>query len=198
MSDQLRREAPARTGGLDTFVQRYGPDDDVVRPGDDFLGYAGRLVPDALLGLWEQHGIGFYGDQRLALVDPGEWMHVLQTWLGDDVESFPIVVTSFGHVYHLAPDGRVHCLDPHFQSNTVVADDVEEFFDEHLPGSTSHIADLEGPRGGARQKLGPLQDGQIYSFDPILALGGTVSPNSLVLRDGPQHLLEIHREVIGD
>lgn len=199
MSRQPQTAAPAQSGGLEPFVQQYQPDPDATRPGAEFLRYAQQYAPASLVQLWDRHGLGFYGGQRLAVVDPGEWMHVLQVWLGEDVQSYPIAVTSFGHVYHLDADPdseRVQCLDPHFQTNTVVARDLDEFFNVHLLGSDSHIADLEGPRGGARSKLGKLEEDEIYAFDPILALGGSVSPDSLVKREGPDHLVEIYQKVI--
>lgn len=180
------------------FVDTYRPDADTRVPFDAFLGYADRTAPRALVELWHTHGIGFYGEQRIALVDPGDWMSVLQTWLGSDVTSFPFAVTSFGHIYHYdRVDGRdrIQCLDPHFQANAVIPGDLVSFFNDHLPGPSSHLLDLEGPRGGARGKLGELQKGQIYYFEPSLALGGQVRPENLAKGDGAPHLQEIHRQV---
>lgn len=197
-------EQPAQHGGasggqLAAFVQQYAPDQGTEVPGEEFLRYAEGKAPAALVELWRTYGIGFYGEQRLAVVDPGEWIDVLQTWLGEDVTSFPIAVTSFGHVYHYDNQGgreRIQCLDPHFQTNTVVGDDLVAFFNQHLPSPQSHVSDLEGPRGGARAKLGPLAEGELYYFEPILALGGTVSPDTLAKGDGPTHLKLIHERVL--
>ncbi|AKU17374.1 T6SS immunity protein Tdi1 domain-containing protein [Luteipulveratus mongoliensis] len=194
---QWGQQAPAPTA-LQGFVTALPPDADVARPSQEFLSYAEGRVPGALIGLWRDRGIGFYGEQRVAIVDPGQWIGVLQTWLGSGVRSVPVAVTSFGHIYHYdKADGqdRIQCLDPHFQSNTVVTRDVNEFFNGHLAGGTSHVADLEGPRGGARQKLGPLAEGEIYYFNPMLALGGTVSPDSLAKGNGVEHLRQIHQMV---
>lgn len=201
MTDQFggRPDGVGGDGALTSFVENLPPDADVVVPGRPFLDYAREHAPELLIRLWSQYGIGFYGQQRLAIVDPGVWMPVLRQWLGEDVTSFPFAVTSFGHVYHYDQvDGRdrIQCLDPHFQTNTVVADDLRAFFDEHLPGQDSHVTDLEGPRGGALSILGPLETGQIYYFDPILALGGQVSPDHLAKGDGPEHLRAIHEQVV--
>lgn len=194
-------EAAAGPGAdvLSPFLSRFAPDPGTAPPEEGFLGYARGRVPEVLLELWSRHGVGFYGEQRLAVVDPGAWMRVLQTWLGDEVTSIPVVVTSFGHLYHwdsVEGHDRVQCLDPHFQTNTVVGDDLTGFLNGHLTAPGSHVADLEGPRGGARDKLGPLGPGEIYHFDPILALGGTVSPASLAKGNGPDHLTEIYRRVV--
>ncbi|WP_018156431.1 T6SS immunity protein Tdi1 domain-containing protein [Demetria terragena] len=188
-------DEPAQNPALGPFLQRFAPDPDVTTPSQEFLAYAQDKVPGALVELWANHGLGFYGEQRIAIVDPGEWMGTLQAWLGADVTSVPVAVTSFGHVYHYdSVDGRdrIQCLDPHFGTNVVVGDDLAAFFNEHLPSQHSHLSDLEGPRGGARNKLGPLAPGETYFFDPILALGGQVSPNTLAKGDGREHLEMIH------
>lgn len=174
------------------FVDTYAPDADVRVPGRAFLAYAAANAPAELVELWTEHGIGFYGQQRLALVDPAVWSPVLQRWLGSDVKSIPFAVTSFGHVYHVEGDGPVQCLDPHFVSNTFVAPDVVGFFNDHLPSPTSHLADLEGPRGGGRAKFGDLAENEIYCFDPPLSLGGQVGPDSLAKANGLDKLVEIH------
>lgn len=180
------------------FVDTYRPDAGTRVPFDAFLGYADRAAPRALVELWRTCGLGFYGEQRIALVDPGHWMGLLQTWLGGDITSFPFAVTSFGHVYHydrVTGGDRIQCLDPHFQSNSVIKGDLVTFFNDHLTGPSSHLKDLEGPRGGARSKLGELQEGEIYYFDPILALGGQVRPENLAKGDGVAHLSDIHQKV---
>ena len=174
------------------FVDTYAPDSDVAVPGRAFLEYAAGHAPQELVELWTAHGLGFYGEQRIALVDPAEWTPVLQRWLGSDVRSIPFAVTSFGHVYHVEGDGPVQCLDPHFVTNNFVAPDVVGFFNDHLPSSSSHLADLEGPRGGARSQFGELDEGQIYCFNPPLSLGGHVGPDTLDLADGIAKLTEIH------
>lgn len=188
----------SQPGGIavQRFVDAYAPDDDVRPPDRAFLDYGRAHAHPALVELWQRHGLGFYGTQRIALVDPGEWSPALTTWLGSSTASFPFAVTSFGHVYHYDhATGRVQCLDPHFQTNTLVGGDLVSFFNEHLPSKASHLSDLEGPRSGARAGLGELHPGEIYSFTTILALGGKVRPDNLTKGDGVAQLELIHREV---
>lgn len=179
---------------LEGFCARYAPSE-VTPVGSAFAQYAEGRLPAALVELYTRHGIGWYGRQELLLVDPGEWMPVLQTWFGPGVASIPFAVTSFGHLYHVDEDGHVECLDPHFLSNVVVAGSVEEFFTEHLLSGESHVSDLRGPHQGARTKLGPLGTGELYYFTPMLPLGGTVSPEALTKGNGVQHALLTHRMV---
>ena len=179
---------------LEAFVTAFPPNG--AKPvGPAFTQYAETKLPAELVELYVKCGIGWYGNQELKLVDPAEWMPVLQTWLGAAVASVPFAVTSFGHLYHLDESGRVQVLDPHFLTNTVVAPNVRVFFNEHLPSSSSHLFDLRGPHTGARNKLGELGEGELYFFTPILPLGGQVSPESLTKGNGVQHALTTHQMV---
>lgn len=187
-------EAMKPAAALEQFTRIFAPRD-VVPVGRAFADYAGQKLPRTLVDLYTQHGIGWYGEQQFKLVDPREWMPVLQTWLGGGVESIPFGLTSFGHVYHVDASGRVQVLDPHFLTNNVVADDSDTFFGEHLISPQSHLNDLRGPHGGARNKLGELGEGEIYFFTPMLPLGGTVSLDSLDKGNGVQHLLMTHQMV---
>lgn len=185
-------DLPAEPIALEPFVTALPPDPDVQVPDEAFVTYAEGQVPHEIVQLWRVHGLGFYGQQRISLVDPGHWLPALQAWFGAGVSSVPIAVSSFGHLYHVTSSGVVECLDPHFQSNAVVADDVVTFFNEHLPGPSSHLADLAAPRDGARAKLGPLAEGETYYFTPALVDGGQVSPDSLDKGDGVAQLIAIH------
>lgn len=185
-------DQPAEPIALEPFVDALPPDPDVEVPDEDFLTYAEGRLPHEIVQLWRTHGLGFYGEQRIAIIDPGVWLPAMQAWFGPGVESVPVAVSSFDHLYHLTPQGSVECLDPHFQTNTVVDEDVVHFFNEHLPGPSSHLADLAGPRDGARGKLGPLAAGETYYFTPALVDGGQVSPDSLDKGDGVAQLIAIH------
>lgn len=192
-------ERPSDVGAqVRTFVEAFPPGPDATVPTLAFLEYAEGRLPDALVELWRAYGLGFYGDQALAIVDPGHWLPVLQNWLGPQVNSVPFAVTSFGHVYHYEQvDDRdvISCLDPHFQTNTIIDGDMASFLGEHLPGAHSHPRDLAGPHKGAKQRKGELDQGEIYFFTPILTLGGKVHPDNLDRGDGVRHLDLIHEKV---
>lgn len=186
----------SQLNGVDRFVERFAPGADVAVPDEVFVDYARDHAPRELVHLWSAYGLGFYGEQRLAVVDPSDWVGVLQEWLGSGVHTIPFAVTSFGHVYHCDIHGVVQCLDPHFQRNEIVARDIDTFFGEHLLGSGSHLNDLEGPRGGARQRFGELQEGECYFFEPPLALGGQVRPDHLAKGEGASYVAGVHRAVL--
>ncbi|RNI21358.1 T6SS immunity protein Tdi1 domain-containing protein [Flexivirga caeni] len=180
------------------FIDTFPPDANTRVPSDDFVSYGEARLPDALLGLWRTHGLGWYGGGRVALVDPGRWMPVLQTWFGSSIGSIPFAITSFGHVYHYdRVDGhdRIQCLDPHFQHNVEVAQDAVVFFTQHLTGSNSHPADLRELHKAAVSEQGSLGEDEIFYFEPILALGGQVNLDNLKKGDGPEHVGDIHRQV---
>lgn len=180
------------------FIDTFPPDAGTRTPSADFIEYGRSRLPEALIELWEAHGLGFYGGGRLALIDPATWTPTLQTWFGPNIGSIPFAVTSFGHIYHYdRVDGRerIQCLDPHFQHNAVVAEDGTSFFTEHLTGSSSHPADLRELHKAAWDARGELATDEIFYFEPILAFGGQVSIDNLQKGNGPAHVSEIHQRV---
>ena len=64
------------------FLDSYAPDPDVRVPGRAFLEYAAANAPAELVELWTRHGLGFYGQQRLALVDPAQQPDSSRAWFG--------------------------------------------------------------------------------------------------------------------
>lgn len=182
----------------EAFLQAFPADDDVRQVEGPFLDYAREHVPAVLADLWEHHGLGWYGQQRLKLVDPAEWMPVLAVWIGADSPNVPFAISSFGHIYHyeITPTGvSVQVLDPHFANNEVVADDLAHFFNVHLAYEQSHLRDLEAPRAGAQAKFGQLANAEVYAFEPPIALGGQVSPDTLVKTVGPNYVGRVHQEL---
>lgn len=198
MSQTFDQRASATGAAVRRFVEAFPPGAGARVPSLSYCEYAEGRLPNALVELWRSYGLGFYGEQALAIVDPGHWVPALQTWLGPDTKRIPFAVTSFGHIYHYEYiDGRetIQCLDPHFQNNVDIDGDMEQLLGDHLPGEQSHPRDLSGPHGGARQRKGELDDGEIYFFNPILALGGRVHPDNLDRGDGVAHLKSIHEKV---
>lgn len=179
---------------VDTFVARY-PATDVRPVTSDFLEYAQERLPEPLVELYRRYGLGWFGNQDLQLVDPARWLRVIQAWFGPSAATIPVAVTSFGHLFHVDAAGQVQCLDPHFLANTVVASDLDEFFGTYLLSETSHLADLRGPHQGAIAKLGSLDAGELYAFEPALPLGGTVTPDTLVKDDAVARALRTHAAI---
>lgn len=170
--------------------------------------WKGRF-PDALLALWQRDGLARYHDDRLALVDPARYDAVLAAFLTGS----PLRGEDDFHVYAMAPFGQMLIcgersgveltLEPHEgylcapAPLTHTASSIERnrrLHDFLLTLDDSEL-DVLGEDGEpmywrARELLGPLAEGEIYtSTEPVSPQGWRVG--SLVKRQALDVLAEL-------
>jgi len=159
--------------------------------------YKGRL-PTKLLDYWIEHGFAGYGDGLFWIVDPGEYEdvldHLLEATPFEDEDDYHVVArTAFGTLFVWgkktgmslqinAPHGVIF---PDRGSAKRVQDTSDDFalqiFFECITRESADFADAQGKPLFARtlKKLGPLEEDEVYGFEPALGLGGKASLASL-------------------
>lgn len=162
---------------LHPFLDRHPPAPDVQPAGGDLLDAYRGVLPDSLLELWAERGLGFYGERQIALIDPRAWQATLDRWIvtepDDDVQRIPIALTPFGSLLYYrkltATDEDVACLDPITKAMSDLAWSLEDFFNGTLC-SDELLDDLIPPELAetATRERGPLADGEVYHVDPML------------------------------
>lgn len=176
------------------FLQNFGAPraKRAVEP-DYAVQYRGRL-PAKLLEYWAEHGFAGYGDGVFWIVDPGEYEDVLDRWLEatpfKDEDDYHVVArTAFGALFVWgkksgmrlqinAPHGLIF---PDRDAAKRVRDTSEDFalqiFFECLTRESVDFADEQGKPLFKRtlKKLGPLENDEVYGFEPALGLGGKAS-----------------------
>ncbi|WP_406231473.1 GAD-like domain-containing protein [Isoptericola jiangsuensis] len=170
--------------------------------------WKGRF-PDALLALWQRDGLARYHDDRLALVDPARYDAVLAAFLAGT----PIWGKDDFHVYAISPFGQLLIcgeqtgveltLEPHegylcapaavtlptssVGRNRRLHDFLLTLDDPELDVLAE---DGEPMFWRAREMLGPLCDGEIYtSMEPVSERGWRMG--SLVKRQALDVLAEL-------
>jgi hypothetical protein len=164
---------------FEDFEREFGPGEDCLVPGDDWISrYRGRL-PDPLLDLWREAGWCSYGNGMLWVVDPAQLSDVIEDW--DDSGAEPPLAflrTSFGHVYFWR-DGSVWSLDVHRGSLSRVTENIALMF--------TLLGDPEIRTKMLRQplheemvaRLGRPERDECFAFVPALALGGSGAPETV-------------------
>lgn len=136
------------------------------------------ILPAALLELWRKKGLGFYGAQKLALIDPRPWQSVLDNWISpgpDGVPRIPIALTSFGTLVYYRKltqaDEDVASIDPVSGEMHVLAWNLLDFFNQFLcQETTPEPLFLPDMALAAAQECGQLAPGEVYEIDqPLLA-----------------------------
>lgn len=185
--------APAATAraaeadpGLDVFLKAFPPDAD-VNPCDEATcqAYAGKL-PDILLRLWREVGLGSYAGGLLVITDPAHWEPTLSAWLRGNIQDrYTIARSAFGDLFYYRDKGMhevggvpmkiedVSRIDPHNPHSDVCAWSLEAFLGEYLLEPETPEAALRKPLfDAAVARLGRPKGDNGFFFVPALALGG--------------------------
>lgn len=161
---------------LRSFIKTHPPSRQVSpAPGELISAYQG-ILPDSLLELWRRKGLGFYGENQLALIDPRPWQAVLDRWIvspPDAVKRIPIALTPFGVLLYYrkltGTDEDVAFIDPVSRATDELAWSLDDFFNRFLCREAS-LAGLIPPAlvQSARRECGPLAPGEVYEVDQLL------------------------------
>ncbi len=161
---------------LHPFLKAHPPHRDVrPAPPELLAAYDGRL-PASLLELWRRKGLGFYGERRIALIDPRTWQPVLDRWITsppDQADRIPIALTPLGTLLYYrrltATDEDVASVDPVSKDTSVLGWSLEACFNDFLCDTDSLDA-LVPPHilQAGRDTRGPLEAGEVYELDAQL------------------------------
>lgn len=186
------------TQPLQVFLDCFPPDAGVCPASADLLEHFRGVLPDSLLSLWAEPGLGWYGDGLIQIIDPLEYLGTLAGWLTRDLSDLsrvPVALTAFGKLIYyrrLGDDAEdVSVLDPHRPGGgaEVLAWSLEDSFNEVMcdPEVQADMLDQE-LAGQAALKLGRLEPGEMFFCVPAQMLGGSDDLESVGKGDALVHL----------
>lgn len=163
---------------LKKFIEEYRPSENCTKATLETLEAYKNKVPDALLHLWENHGFGKYANGLIEIINPKDFEPILWTWLGQEVENYvPIAITAFGELFYYRKltetDEDVCCINIQYREIDTIVWDLVDFFEDFL-------LDKEMKEDWLREKLfnkamkkkKSLKNNEIFTFAPILSMGG--------------------------
>jgi hypothetical protein len=136
------------------------------------------VFPEEFVRMWSLAGFAEYAEGCFTLLDPEQVAPMVAGWPGLSPGNLPFARDGFGNLF-LVVAGAVHRLDVHRNVLDLVTLDVPFFFDMKI-FNPSFAADFleSGLHLRIRSRLGPTQRGEIFSFAPALAMGGTKNVKS--------------------
>ncbi|WP_339140841.1 GAD-like domain-containing protein [Pseudoalteromonas galatheae] len=189
----------------------FGPAIEAIQPTDEQTQYYQGTLPNNLLEYWKEYGFCGWGKGRLWMVNPKDYQAILTEWLrgtkfekmqNDGVDSFYVIaVDAFGEIYVWGKNSG-NCLKitspycmifPDFSNDDYLEDGEELTLDLFFSTKMSTEIDLKDHNEKplferAVEKLGPLENGEIYGFAPALALGGEPKLENLQKVKATEHL----------
>ena len=128
-------------------------------------------VPAELVQIWQEDGLGTFFDGYLKVINPDDYLELLQdSYFRGDI-AFPMFVTAFGDVITWEKNDFVGIVKYNLQDCDIIIKSLKYFL-KYL--DNSYVIDnfeLDLYRQ-AVSKHGALSYNQCFGFVPLLALGG--------------------------
>jgi len=135
-------------------------------------------VPEFLLDLWKKDGFGKLHNGLIELINPKDFEPVLWTWLGREVENYvPFAISAFGELFYYRKltetDEDVCIIDIQYRKIETIVWSLTSFFEDCLEDEEFRKLYLrEALYIEAMKSLGDLKINEVFTFTPILAIGG--------------------------
>ncbi|OTA21234.1 GAD-like domain protein [Xenorhabdus beddingii] len=175
-------------------------------PAEAIEKWRGRL-PNKLLYYWETEGWNSYQDGLFSIVNPDDYEDIVDMWLEDtpfeSMDSYHVIARSgFGKLYLCGEKTGINlsisCIfnkitydkDNCFEKNEKKSEiDIFSFF---ASKSVNHFDLKGGAKAGifsrAVEKYGPLNENEIFGFEPAIILGGDIKLENVRKLDMHIHL----------
>lgn len=170
---------------LNNFNQQYQPSIHNTIATEELINAYREKVPAQLIHCWKTTGLGKYNNGLIEIINPADYEPVLWTWLGKVVPNYtPFAITGFGELFYYRKltevDEDVCMIDIQYRKIETLVWSLEAFFDGVLTNE-------EDKKTWLREELfikaiaeqGELAIGEVFTFVPILAAGGTTDVSGL-------------------
>ncbi|RZF99421.1 DUF1851 domain-containing protein [Pseudoalteromonas sp. CO348] len=190
----------------------FGPAIKSILPTPEQLRFYQGVLPDNLLEYWEKYGFCGWGDGRLWIVNPADYQDLLTEWLkgtqfeimqNEGIDIFSVIaIDAFGKMciwgknsgYSLKITSNYGMIFPMFNNEFYTQNGASKSLDLFF-ATQSQKAEIDLKDHNeqplferAVEKLGPLENGEIYGFAPALALGGEPKLENLQKVKATEHL----------
>lgn len=172
-----------------SFIKRYSVDASLI----DY--FKGRL-PDELLDVWAEYGMGSLLDGYLKLINPIEYQPVLNESYGMSNAAIPILVTAFGDIITWEENRYIVLIRYKYGTYEEVSAGFE-FFWEDIEDSyfQNKFFELNKYKDAVSAHGKPAYD-ECFGYVPLLALGGSEKTENLKIVKTREHL-EIMLQLAG-
>ena len=190
------------------FLRKFGqPSSIEAVPETAFLKYE-SIFPDSLLSYWKEYGWCSFADGLIWMVNPEIFDDIISDWVKDIPEfighEFHVFARSaFGNLYAWEPKLgfviRVVCTQGFILTEKIYQRKIEKMNLEiqsfFVAASQKDFDMTDESRSPlfrrAVEKLGALDNTELYGFEPLLILGGR-----LVLENVKKLRMDVHLEIM--
>ncbi|AUP78749.1 T6SS immunity protein Tdi1 domain-containing protein [Flavivirga eckloniae] len=160
------------------FTNLFKPQQNVSPVSEDIIEEYKEKVPQLLIDLWRSNGHAKYNNGVIELINPKDFEPSLWTWLGREVENYvPFAISGFGELFYYRKltetDEDVCMIDIQYRKIETIVWGLESFFEDFLTNEEDRKEWLrEDLFNQAITEQGVLIKNEIFTFTPVLAMGG--------------------------
>lgn len=138
-----------------------------------------NVIPQKLLELWENKGLGMFMDGYLKTINPDEYKNILNESYFNAANSIPIMATAFGDIITWEENKYVGLVKYKYGTSEIMISNYDLFL--VLLNNNSFVSrffqiDLYEK---AVDKYGTLNYDECFGYVPLLAIGGKESVNNI-------------------
>ena len=170
---------------MKTFKEIFRIEENTSPVSDNFIEEYKDKVPLFLVQLWKSDGFGKYNNGLIELINPKGFEPTLWTWLGREAENYvPFAISGFGELFYYRKltetDEDVCMIDIQHRKIETIVWNLESFFEDFLTVEANRKEWLrEALFKKAIAEQGHLDKNEIFTFTPILAIGGAMETKYL-------------------
>ena len=163
---------------LENFKLHYRPDAGCVAASVEIIEQYQDKIPGSLIEIWKTSGFGKYNDGLIEFVNPADFNDNLWTWLGREVPNYiPFAISGFGELFYYRKlteeDEDVCIIDIQYRKIETLVWSMDGFLDDLLTDQEERSIWLrESLFEKALKQKGKLEKHEVFTFAPVLALGG--------------------------
>jgi len=183
---------------MQRFIDSHPPEDKRQPISYERIAAWCGYVPASLIELWSCCGFGFYGKSQLCLLNPDEWLPILNRWITPTesiAERVPVLLSPFGDLFYyrrLPGEEDISVIYIDTFEVAVINFSLEEFFNGTLCNSNQLRNLMPAQLDRIQKRYGLLAHNQIYRKVPP-AKGQPVSVEKVSAHLAHAQLLdEIH------
>lgn len=137
------------------------------------------ILPDELMNIWENYGLGSLFDGYLKVINPEEYQELLNKTYFRGKISIPILITTFGDIVTLE-EGQYIGMVKYKNGNFVMLAKNFKRFMQNLADDFFLEKYFQIPQySEAVRKLGELEHDECFAYVPLLGLGGSEKVENL-------------------
>jgi hypothetical protein len=164
---------------------------------DELIKKYEAVLPEEIISLWKEKGFGVFYGGYLKVINPDEYIELVQKSYFNGEASIPIFATAFGDILTWEDNEYVGILNYRYNENDIISGSFEFFYD--YIADEEYVAEYFAIKkyNEAVEKYGKLAYDECFGYVPLLALGGRESVDNLKKVKMKEHI-EIIYNMVGE